>query len=314
LGFCKSNAAHMKIFCKKTCGFCNPSPSDAPTSPPSSVPSTISSAATDGPPATPGPTDGPTHPPKPIVCGQPAISMQRVIAGTTSVPGSWPWQILLMGGRPGCGGSIIGPSHVITAAHCVFQYDTYPSFFSVKVGEHDQRKISGHEKTYKVKRVFTHPKWSSRMLDYDIALLELQTPIQFNKYVSPVCLPSDNPPVGAECYITGWGKTYHPGMMHPTLQQAKMPIVSNKVCYAKNKKFIPVPITSRMVCSGDGGHSRRSGCHGDSGGPFVCNINGRWELHGAVSHGSPRCKSTETYTVFARVYYFKQWIQTNMKN
>merc|ERR1719494_1254812 len=27
--------------------------------------------------------------------------------------------------------------------------------------------------------------------------------------------------------------------------------------------------------------------------------SGRWELHGAVSHGSPRCKSTETYTVFA---------------
>ena len=69
-----------------------------------------------------------------------------------------------------------------------------------------------------------------------------------------------------------------------------------------------------MVCSGDGGESRRSGCHGDSGGPFVCKIGGRWELHGAVSHGSPRCKSTETYTVYARVAYFKKWIDNIMSN
>ena len=67
-----------------------------------------------------------------------------------------------------------------------------------------------------------------------------------------------------------------------------------------------------MVCSGDGGNTRKSGCHGDSGGPFVCQIGGRWELHGAVSHGSPRCASTETYTVFARVAYFKKWIDNVM--
>ena len=63
-----------------------------------------------------------------------------------------------------------------------------------------------------------------------------------------------------------------------------------------------------MICSGDGGVTRKSGCHGDSGGPFVCQVNDRWELHGAVSHGSPRCSSSETYTVYARVTHFKNWI------
>ena len=67
-----------------------------------------------------------------------------------------------------------------------------------------------------------------------------------------------------------------------------------------------------MVCGGDGGRSNTSGCHGDSGRPFVCRVEGKWELHGVVSHGSPRCNSNETYTVFARVHHYRSWIQTSM--
>ena len=68
-----------------------------------------------------------------------------------------------------------------------------------------------------------------------------------------------------------------------------------------------------MLCSGDGGESVRSGCHGDSGGPFVCEVDGRWELHGAVSHGSSRCSSSDSYTVFARITYFRKWLDDIMK-
>ena len=63
-----------------------------------------------------------------------------------------------------------------------------------------------------------------------------------------------------------------------------------------------------MICAGYGGSSRLSGCHGDSGGPFVCNIGGKWELHGAVSWGSGTCDSKKSYTVFARVSEFRNWI------
>jgi len=211
-----------------------------------------------------------------------------------------------------CGGSIISAKTIVTAAHCVYRDVYNPATFTVRVGDHDKTKTEGTERDYKVKRIIVHPKWDARKLNNDIAMFELEKPIQFDDNVMPVCMPQDDPPVGTKCYITGWGKTKHPGSMTNILQQAVMPVVDSKVCYAKNSKVIPVPITDAMICSGDGGESRRSGCHGDSGGPFVCKIGDRWELHGAVSHGSPRCASTDTYTVFARVAHFKSWIFANM--
>ena len=62
-----------------------------------------------------------------------------------------------------------------------------------------------------------------------------------------------------------------------------------------------------MICAGNG--PILSGCHGDSGGPYVCpNSAGRYVLQGAVSWGSPRCSAAERYTVFARVAEFRSWI------
>merc|ERR1711962_139704 len=134
----------------------------------------------------------------------------------------------------------------------------------------------------------------------------------FNKYVQPICLPKGDVPPGKECYITGWGDVRYRGGMYARLQQAVLPVVSNTKCNRKNRRNIGIRVSRGMICGGDGGISRRSGCHGDSGGPFVCKVAGVWELHGAVSHGSPRCKSTETYSVFARITHYLPWIRKTM--
>ena len=71
------------------------------------------------------------------------------------------------------------------------------------VGAHDVRQHEADAVDYQVKRIIVHPGWNTRNLNNDVAMFELEKPIQFNKYVSPVCLPNDDPPVGTECYITG---------------------------------------------------------------------------------------------------------------
>ena len=57
----------------------------------------------------------------------------------------------------------------------------------------------------KVEKIIVHPGYSRRTLDKDIALMKLASPVQFGKYVKPICLPGQDQhvPVGTQCFITG---------------------------------------------------------------------------------------------------------------
>ena len=116
--------------------------------------------------------------------------------------------------------------------------------------------------------------------------------------------------------LIGWGKIRHPGNGHQTLQQAELPIVNKTRCQEKlsaSPNSASLRITDEMVCGGEE-NSIKSGCHGDSGGPFVCQArSGRWVLQGAVSWGSPRCDANERFTVFTRVASFRTWIDRQMR-
>jgi len=284
----------ITTWCSKTCGFCG-----GPNPP------------TQGPGPNP-PTQGPDVTGS---CGKPQFLQQRVIAGTTATRGAWPWQILMLSnGRAGCGGTLVSNQWVVTAAHCVAR-SLNPGTYTIRVGEHDRNRREGSEKDMRVSRVVKHPSYNPRTMNNDIAMFKLAQPVQFNQYVKPACLPSGSAPVGTKCYITGWGKTRHPGSMTSVLQQGALTVVDSRTCESHNRRGgIPIAVTSAMVCAGSGGSSRTSGCHGDSGGPFVCKVGGKWELHGAVSYGSGTCESTKSYTVFARISHFRSWVEQNMRS
>ena len=122
---------------------------------------------------------------------------------------------------------------------------------------------------------------------------------------------------------TGWGKVKHPGGSYSKLQQAKLPLVSEQEC---KEKLAASPagqllnVTQQMVCAGDIQGQERGGCHGDSGGPFVCldeSAGGRFVLQGAVSWGSANCnfeQQNKQYSVFVRISEFRGWIDDNMRN
>ena len=107
--------------------------------------------------------------------------------------------------------------------------------------------------------------------------------------------------------MTGWGKIKHPGGSQDILQQAHMPSVSLADCQKKNV-ISGIQVTDSMVCGAKSG-TQISGCHGDSGGPYVCkNTAGRWVLQGDVSWGDSTCNIQKKYTVFGRVAKFRNWI------
>ncbi|CAB3982538.1 chymotrypsinogen B-like [Paramuricea clavata] len=287
-------------------------------------PSQIMTVISSGPgPVTPRPTPPsprPTPPsPRPPVgsCGVSGVT-GRLIGGTNAAPGAWPWQIaLLKSGRFGCGGSLVYPDWVVTAGHCISR-STSTSSYTILLGAHNRNSPQSHEQRIRAKKVIVHPQYGRPTLNNDIALIQLERPATLTSRISTVCLPSHNfdVPLNSECYITGWGKIRHPGSSHHTLQQARLPPVSQEQC---KKKLAQSPdghrlsITEQMLCAGVD-DSILSGCHGDSGGPYVCrDSNNRFVLQGAVSWGSPRCASSERYTVFARVAKFRNWIDSEIR-
>lgn len=255
-------------------------------------------------------------------CGKRGLSSERVVDGVAASPHTWPWSVaLLLFKTYFCGGSLINDQWVVTAAHCLYYREEQKEAIEAVLGEHDRSYRDGNERDFGIEKIINHPKYNGRDLDNDIALVKLKKKVAFNfttfgtpDKVGSVCLPKSGDEVvkrNQECFITGWGKTKHPGPSSDILMEASMPPVSNEECKSKNAAVI----SEKMFCAGNAPGTKQSGCHGDSGGPFVCSEDkGKtWILTGVVSWGSKTCDRADKYTVFARVSKFVEWINETVE-
>ena len=92
-----------------------------------------------------------------------------------------------------------------------------------------------------------------------------------------------------------------------------MPVVNYSTCSKGNSHFQPVD-DEVMLCAGFGGNSTVSGCNGDSGGPLSCKEGGKFVLRGVVNWGIPECPAGETFSVFARISHFVDWIEERIRD
>merc|ERR1711971_227435 len=144
-------------------------------------------------------------------CGRSLVS-ERIINGQSVMnPGTYPWQaLLIVNGRFTCGGSLISPKFVLTAAHCTRLAQA--SSIEVVLGRHNftgETSTEPNEQRRKVSQVHIHPQFNPSMLDNDFSLLELESEIEVTDYVGSVCLPEDaNEEFGAGtlAVATGWGR------------------------------------------------------------------------------------------------------------
>ncbi|XP_038618233.1 serine protease 33-like [Tachyglossus aculeatus] len=265
-----------------------------------------------------------------IVCGQSHIT-NRVVGGEDAKDGEWPWQIsLFKGDGHQCGGSLLTSSWVLTAAHCVFQEE--PSSFSVILGANNLDPISTDGVTHKVKQILVHPKYTGNVVESsDIALLELSEPVSFTEKIRPICIAdaSSRPASGTPCWATGWGSPVFGGTLPPpvALQKVEVPLIYREACddlyhqpyQSSSTSLSPrggneVPedpiVLEGMICAGYP-EGQRDVCHGDSGGPLSCPVNGVWVLTGVVSFGLA-CGTPSHPGIYADVATYASWIIENV--
>ncbi|NWI06636.1 FA9 factor, partial [Tichodroma muraria] len=233
----------------------------------------------------------------------------RVVGGLDSMKGEVPWQVLLVDseGLGFCGASIINEKWLVTAAHCL--KPGYTDNLTAVAGEHDVRSDDHTEQRRKVVRLLPHPTYNASINEYhnDIALLQLDQPLTFNSYVTPICLGSREftnallkQGVGT---VSGWGKQLFRGRKATILQVLKVPFVDRPTCL----KSTSTTILDNMFCAGfpSGG---RDTCEGDSGGPYTTEIEGTWFLTGITSWGE-ECALPGKYGIYTRVSKYVKWIK-----
>lgn len=106
----------------------------------------------------------------------------------------------------------------------------------------------------KVKRVVRHRGFDSRTLYNDIAILTLDSPVQFSSQIRPICLPAGGEQyTGRPATVIGWGSLHEMGPQPSVLQEVEITIWGNNECRIKYGPAAPGGIVEHMLCAGQAG-------------------------------------------------------------
>ncbi|MCB0215911.1 MAG: trypsin-like serine protease [Caldilineae bacterium] len=234
-----------------------------------------------------------------------------IVGGEVSAPGQWPWQAaLLTAGEPDsfdaqfCGGTLIDPEWVLTAAHCVEGSGTdgvMPAAdLEIGLGMQDLSADDGYRAA--VAQIVVHPDyWDAdpETAVGDLALVRLAEAQPETARVRSLARIDDSadPAIqpGEVALTSGWGDTGDGPSAQ--LRHVAIPIVDPSLCDSAGE----------AVCAGSLGHDS---CYGDSGGPLmVQGPGGAWRHAGLVSAGTTEvCGGADNYTLYTSSAFYADWI------
>ena len=221
--------------------------------------------------------------------------------------------------KPFCSGTIIRSNRIITAAHCVDQFNGDYRNLLVVAGSADLRNFyhgnTGFEQVFEVMSAAIHPyyqKKGKKKVDFDLAILELKTDMNLNgKTIKAVTLPPHElRHEGRKIKVGGWGQLSAYGGQSGKHQVIDIEIHPNKRCKKtyNNGEFDD----QQMFCGGD---EKQGACLLLSGAGAVHEFNGKSILFGVVSAGYKDGLQTSCMkeTIFQRISASLPWIYRETK-
>ncbi|MCG8672982.1 MAG: trypsin-like serine protease, partial [Pseudomonadales bacterium] len=239
-----------------------------------------------------------------------AVAADKVaprIIGGSDVSTTYPWMVSVQNsGGHFCGGALIEPDLVLTAAHCLEGESASGVQVLIGVTELDDtggERISASE-------LLSHPDYNRSNLDNDIALIKLSsdstnTPVDLAS-VSQTNALSENTSLN----VIGWGATSYSTLTGAsgspnTLQIVQVPLRTESQCETS-----VLGEMDTVLCAGQPTGGLDS-CAGDSGGPLFRDIGGTIRHLGIVSYGINGCALANEYGVYTRTASYLDWIANN---
>jgi secreted trypsin-like serine protease len=246
----------------------------------------------------------------------PGAITPKIVGGTAVPNGKYKFQAALLAQSFGtndfqrqyCGGSLISPFDVLTAAHCV-DFVGVPggiplSDLRVVVGRTVLTSTQGQKR--RAAAISIHPRWDPATFSFDAAVVHLASPING---IAPVQLVTPGVDAlerpGTLATVTGWGNTIQQpagpgggGVNFPDrMREAKVPITSRAECRTAYATA-GLPITATMLCAG---RTNLDTCQGDSGGPLFFKAAGPGYIQAGITSWGIGCGATGFPGVYTRL-------------
>lgn len=211
----------------------------------------------------------------------------RLVGGSPATNTDAPWQALVLPSGYLCGGAILDATHIVTAAHCVYDDEEQeilsPSTVTVRAGITNRAAAGQHPP---VTAVSVNPDYDPDTQTGDVAILTLATPLTFNATVKAIELTDVGyrPAANDGLRLSGWGHdaARPPGDTTPPHAVENLNVATiypSTGCATAYAAFDD----NLLLCAGEAG---TDACQGDSGGPLAVQVGGVWKLAGIVTGGA----------------------------